>query len=137
MKSLPMSDWVKSQAVLFTRPAVFILIGDLAAGKTTFVSEVVKHLKSEEKVSSPTFALHHQYLTPSLTVDHMDLYRLKSDEDLSSSGFFEILEETSNLFFVEWGDRLPIEVYKKSRPVYEIHFKVIGEKREFTLTQRF
>ncbi len=55
------------------------LSGDLGAGKTTLVRFLVKALGSFQPVSSPTYALQHEYCTNSgLVIEHWDLYRLSS-----------------------------------------------------------
>ena len=61
-------------------------------------------------VSSPTYVLLHVYPTPTLTVFHLDAYRVHSGEDFDSVGFDELLEQ-NGLTVLEWpsrvGDRLP------------------------------
>lgn len=124
--------WVKTHLHLFEPGALFLLQGDLGAGKTTLVSHVVEALGGERgQVSSPTFSLHHVYSTPKLVIDHMDLYRLENDYDLTSSGFFEVLEESDHLGFIEWAERVDEEVYKDSRrKVHWLHLEVMdGEAR--------
>lgn len=112
---------------LFTSGALFLLQGDLGAGKTTLVGHVVEALGGDRgQVSSPTFSLHHVYSSPTLEIDHMDLYRLENDYDLTSSGFFEILENGNHLGFIEWAERVDEEVYKSSgRRAYWLHLEVL------------
>lgn len=62
-------------------------------------------------VASPTFAIHHEYTSPGGMIDHVDLYRVKTDEDLEGSGFWDLLRNPQALLFVEWADRLPEEVW--------------------------
>lgn len=64
-------------------------------------------------VSSPTFGIHNRYDTPSGYIDHVDLYRLDSDSDLESTGFWDLFQ-TSDFVVVEWSDRLPISVWPAS-----------------------
>jgi tRNA threonylcarbamoyladenosine biosynthesis protein TsaE len=89
---------------------------------------VVEVLGGEgSEVSSPTFSLHQTYKAQKLNVDHMDLYRLESDQELHSSGFFEVLEERDHLRFIEWADRLPAQVYEGFGDVFKIQLKVIND----------
>ncbi len=78
---------------------VIILRGDLAAGKTTFVKEMVKYLGLDAEVTSPTFSLQQCY---SDRVFHYDMYN-HGLEHFISLGMLEELDK-DGLHFVEWGD---------------------------------
>ena len=78
----------------------------MGAGKTAFVRGLIKTLIPEclDLVHSPTFAIVNEYEGENLTVYHFDLYRIKSEEDLYSTGFYDypadciIITEWSELF---------------------------------------
>jgi len=78
---------------------VIILRGDLAAGKTTFVKEMVKYLGISDEVTSPTFSLQQCYGDK---VFHYDMYN-HGLEHFISLGMLEELDK-DGLHFVEWGD---------------------------------
>ena len=61
---------------------VLFLEGEMGMGKTTFVQHFVKGVGSPEMVSSPTFRIIHEYTQGRLPVVHMDLYRLKSEQEV-------------------------------------------------------
>lgn len=82
-----------------------VLIGDMGAGKTTFVSALCRSMGIED-VSSPTFTLVNRYDAKPLTVYHMDLYRLESEADLIVLGLQDVFERPNSLFFVEWGEKI-------------------------------
>jgi tRNA threonylcarbamoyladenosine biosynthesis protein TsaE len=125
---IELKQWIESHRDLFKAGSLILLNGGLGAGKTTFVSLVVEVLGGEgSEVSSPTFSLHQTYKAQKLNVDHMDLYRLESDQELHSSGFFEVLEERDHLRFIEWADRLPAQVYEGFGDVFKIQLKVIND----------
>lgn len=81
---------------------IFLLEGDLGAGKTTLVQTMCKFLGVDEPVTSPTFSLVNEYTSDSYgTLYHMDLYRLDKEEDLVQIGLEEYLD-SGNLCFIEW-----------------------------------
>ena len=78
--------------------------GGLGMGKTAFVRGALKAFGNESFVSSPTFALVHDY-GGSPHIFHFDMYRVKSWDDLYSTGFFEYLDENS-ILFIEWSENI-------------------------------
>ncbi|MGB5268370.1 MAG: tRNA (adenosine(37)-N6)-threonylcarbamoyltransferase complex ATPase subunit type 1 TsaE [Polyangiales bacterium] len=83
------------------------LEGGLGAGKTTFTRGAVHGLGVSEDtaVTSPTFALLHQY-EGRLPIAHADFYRLADEIELDELGVDELLDEGAVLF-VEWGRKFP------------------------------
>lgn len=55
---------------------VVLVCGELGAGKTTLVRGAARALGVSDPVTSPTFSIGHRYTGSSLTVSHLDLYRL-------------------------------------------------------------
>jgi tRNA threonylcarbamoyladenosine biosynthesis protein TsaE len=102
--------WVKSFAREFKRPCAVLLSGPLGAGKTQLVKWFLEDLGVAD-AASPTFAIHQEYHAKQGVIDHVDLYRLKSDADLESSGFWDLLRAPQGLLFVEWAERLPENVW--------------------------
>lgn len=83
------------------------MTGDLGAGKTKLTQGIVKGLGFDAEVTSPTFALIHEY-GPESEVIHADLYRLDSYEELQEIGFEEYLDD-DHLILCEWPDLLEDE----------------------------
>jgi len=83
------------------------LEGELGAGKTTFARGAIHALgvPADTAITSPTFALVHQY-QGRLPIAHADFYRLTKDAELEELGIDELLEEGAVLF-VEWGRKFP------------------------------
>lgn len=78
--------------------------GGLGVGKTTFVRGLAQGLGDGSEVSSPTFAIVHEYsCTPRLC--HFDMYRITSLDDLYSTGFFDYLE-TGAILAIEWSEQI-------------------------------
>ena len=85
---------------------VLALVGDLGAGKTTFVRGLMVGLgKPESSVSSPTFTLVHHYQAR-VPVFHIDLYRLRSPEEAEEIGLSDCFTDQT-VTVIEWADRLP------------------------------
>jgi|TARA_B110000116_G_scaffold272460_1_gene297878 tRNA threonylcarbamoyladenosine biosynthesis protein TsaE len=83
---------------------IILLSGEVGVGKTTLIKEILKTLKVNDNVNSPTFSIINEYLTrDKKIVYHIDLYRIKTIDELHSIGFFEYLD-SKNLCFIEWGD---------------------------------
>ena len=85
--------------------AVIAFTGDLGAGKTTFIKGLAKALGYSGEVSSPTFAIVHEYIGGRLPLYHFDMYRVESWESLYSTGFFEYME-TDAVLAVEWSENI-------------------------------
>lgn len=92
----------------FPEGGIFLLRGEMGAGKTTFVRAVCEQLGAMG-ASSPTFALVNEYQAPAgLRIVHMDLYRLRSAEEVFDIGLTEYLGRPGYVF-IEWPDlALPI-----------------------------
>lgn len=81
---------------------VFVFYGEMGAGKTTFIQHICKELKSEDAVSSPTYALVNEYTLPSGdSLFHLDLYRLKNLEEAYDIGIEEYLYG-GDYCLIEW-----------------------------------
>jgi tRNA threonylcarbamoyladenosine biosynthesis protein TsaE len=91
-------------------PLVVTLTGELGVGKTTLAQAICRGYGVREEVTSPTYALVHEYRAPRSAVYHIDLYRVESVEQLTNLGWDEIVTSRS-LVLIEWperaGDRLP------------------------------
>jgi tRNA threonylcarbamoyladenosine biosynthesis protein TsaE len=86
-----------------------LLHGDLGAGKTTLAKGIAAALEIEDVVSSPSFSLVNEYdtgltATPS-RLYHLDLYRLRDENDLASIGFDDLLASAGGVVLVEWPER--------------------------------
>lgn len=83
---------------------VVAFFGGMGMGKTAFVRGALKAYGNDSFVSSPTFALVHDYGgTPHIY--HFDMYRVESFDDLYSTGFFDYLTDDSVLF-IEWSENI-------------------------------
>ncbi len=81
------------------------LDGDLGAGKTAFVRGFVRGLGCAARAHSPTFALLHEYRGGRLPVHHLDLYRLRSADELHAAGLDSCLSPGDAVSIIEWYSR--------------------------------
>lgn len=109
---------------------IILFKGSMGSGKTTLIKALVKQLKSQDVVSSPTFALMNEYSAPDCKIYHYDFYRLNKLEEALDLGFDEFLEEDAwNL--IEWPD-LIVGLLPQQYQVIEIN-KISETKRSLLL----
>ena len=85
---------------------VILISGEMGAGKTTLIKQILVDLNVIDNVSSPTFSIINEYKTKTEDlIYHMDLYRIDKIEELDGIGFFEYLE-SGNLCLIEWGEKI-------------------------------
>jgi tRNA threonylcarbamoyladenosine biosynthesis protein TsaE len=85
--------------------AIFLLSGDLGAGKTVFAKGLAAGLGiAPWDVTSPTFTLINQY-EGRLRFYHIDLYRLETGA-CQELGLEELFEEKNAVVLIEWAERL-------------------------------
>jgi tRNA threonylcarbamoyladenosine biosynthesis protein TsaE len=107
--------------------AVVLLDGPLGAGKTAFVRGLAQGLGCDpEDVSSPTFTIVQEY-RGSVTLQHVDLYRL-SPPEVDDLALEDLLEDS--VMAVEWPDRW----HRAPAGSVRVHFVVTGPTgREITI----
>ena len=86
------------------QPIVINLNGELGAGKTTFVSGLLRAVGVNGPVRSPTYTLIEPYELQHIAVYHLDLYRLIEARDLDMLALRDLLRPDSVLL-VEWAER--------------------------------
>ena len=97
--------------------SLVLFTGELGAGKTAFVRGALRAYQNPSFVSSPTFALVNDY-GGSPHIYHFDMYRVKDENDLYSTGFYDYADGGAVLF-IEWSENVRewIEPYYKDRIV--------------------
>ena len=86
---------------------VLAIRGEMGAGKTTFIHALCKVMGVTDNTSSPTFSIINEYTTgKGQTIFHIDLYRLKDEEEAISSGVEDCLF-SGNTCLVEWPEKAP------------------------------
>jgi tRNA threonylcarbamoyladenosine biosynthesis protein TsaE len=89
-------------------PTVWLLEGEMGAGKTTLTAAICKALGVVDTVTSPTFALVNEYATQKGdTLYHFDFYRIKDESEAVDIGIDEYFYSGS-LCLVEWPSLIPL-----------------------------
>ncbi len=107
-----MAEWGRAFGAACPAGTVLALHGDLGAGKTTLVRAIADGLGVHDAtaVTSPTYAVVHEYATTQGLVVHADLYRVRRPIELDELALEELLAR-ARVVLVEWpergGDRLP------------------------------
>tara|TARA_Y100001958_G_C21089911_1_gene443341 strand:- start:352 stop:807 length:456 start_codon:yes stop_codon:yes gene_type:complete len=101
---------------------IVFLYGDIGVGKTTFIKYLVNgfqkkyNLKTTE-VTSPTFNLLNEYEINNIKINHYDLFRIKTNEDVKNLGLFEDI--TNSITLIEW----PQIIKEKPKNLIELIFE--------------
>jgi tRNA threonylcarbamoyladenosine biosynthesis protein TsaE len=83
---------------------VLAFYGQMGAGKTTFIHALCDEKKVQSTVGSPTFSIINQYNSPQGMLYHIDLYRLKDEEEAVRAGVEDCLY-SGDTCLVEWPER--------------------------------
>ena len=101
---------------------VIFLYGEMGVGKTTFVRYLINGFQKANKlelteVTSPTFNLLNEYQINKIKINHYDLFRLKSPEEIKNLDLFE--DTLNTITLIEW----PQIIKEKPKNLIELNFK--------------
>ena len=101
--------------------SIIFLYGEMGVGKTTFVRYLINTIQKNDnlaitEVTSPTFNLLNEYQLNKIKINHYDLFRIKSHEELKDLDLFEY--SNSSITFIEW----PEIIEKKPKNLIELNF---------------
>ena len=89
---------------------VFLFYGEMGAGKTTIIEALCAAKGVNERMGSPTFSIINQYAYAEngqeKTIYHIDLYRLKDEEEIILAGVEDCVYSGS-ICMVEWPQKAP------------------------------
>ena len=115
--------------------SIVFLYGEMGVGKTTFIKYLINNLQKENKlkqteVTSPTFNLLNEYQIKQIKINHYDLFRLKTDEELKNLGIFE--DSLNTITLVEW----PQLIKEKPKNLIELIFKYEDDHKKRSVQVR-
>ena len=101
---------------------IIYLYGEMGVGKTTFVRYLINEFQKKNKlqiteVTSPTFNILCEYDINQIKINHYDLFRLKTKEEIFNLDLFNDISNT--ITFIEW----PQIIDKKPDNLIELDFK--------------
>ena len=109
---------------------IITFYGDLGAGKTAFTRGFADYFGLKDDVSSPTFSLMNEYSNEKVKIYHFDMYRIKSFEDLESTGFFDYIGK--GIIIIEWSENIKEFINEN---VIEIRINKVSENsRQFEIS---
>jgi len=113
---------------------VWLLKGEMGAGKTTLAKEVVKQLGVVAAVASPTFSIVNQYGNEmGKQIYHFDLYRLKNESEAFDIGLEEYLN-SGNRCLIEWPEKLDHLMPQK---YFEVQIEIYDSLRRKIYYRRY
>lgn len=111
---------------------VVLMCGEMGAGKTTLIKELLSLMSVVDNVSSPTFSIINEYSTDkNEIIYHMDLYRIEDISELDNIGFFEYLE-SGKTCLIEWGEMIEGMIdseYNKFTIIKEDNLRILKKNR--------
>ena len=101
---------------------IIFLYGEMGVGKTTFIRYLINTLQKDNKlnqteITSPTFNILNEYQINKIKIDHYDLFRLKSAQELQNLGLFE--NSLNTITLIEW----PQIIKEKPKNLIELEFE--------------
>ena len=102
--------------------SIVFLYGEIGVGKTTFIRYLINQFQKNNdlditEVTSPTFNLLNEYQINQIKINHYDLFRLKSEEEIKNLDIFE--DKINIITLLEW----PQMIKKKPKNLIELFFE--------------
>jgi tRNA threonylcarbamoyladenosine biosynthesis protein TsaE len=112
---------------------VWIFHASMGTGKTSFIHALCEVLEVKDTVSSPSYAIINEYVSPIAgTIYHMDWYRLKDEEEAIQAGIEEAIV-SGNLCLIEWPEKAAGLLPEKP---FEVYMEILNEKMRRLYTER-
>ncbi len=107
---------------------MILLQGELGAGKSTLARSMIRALGHQGNVPSPTYTLVEPYRLNSLTVYHVDLYRIADASELEFLGWSDIRD---GLALIEWPERVK-DLVEQGDVLIDLSYRGDGRNAEIS-----
>ena len=102
--------------------SVIFLYGEMGVGKTTFIRYLINGFQKNNRlkiteITSPTFNLLNEYQIKQIQINHYDLFRIKSYQEIKDLNLFE--NASSSITLIEW----PQKIKDKPKNLIELLFE--------------
>ena len=110
------AELAKNFSKILKKGDVVLFYGEIGVGKTTFIRHLINNLQkinslNQTEVTSPTFNLVNEYDVGIFIIQHYDLYRLTSSNEIKNIGLFENQKEILTL--IEWPEKIDNKIDNK------------------------
>lgn len=124
---------VATQIIEKAENKILLFKGEMGAGKTTLIKEIVKQLGSTDRVSSPTFSLVNEYSSKNGSIYHFDFHRIEDINEAYDMGFEEyVFSDAWKL--IEWPEKI-MELLPEKPVCVEIKTSA-NNKRKLKMSQK-
>ena len=101
---------------------VVFFVGEMGVGKTTFIRYLINNFQKQNglkitEVTSPTFNLLNEYQIKQIKINHYDLFRINSLDEIHNLGLFDDI--TNAITLIEW----PQKIKPKPKNLIELNFE--------------
>ena len=101
---------------------VVFFVGEMGVGKTTFIRYLINNFQKQNglkitEVTSPTFNLLNEYQIKQIKINHYDLFRINSLDEIHNLGLFDDI--TNAITLIEW----PQKIKPKPKYFIELNFE--------------
>ena len=94
--------FAKGLASFLQKGDIIVLSGDLGSGKTKFTEGILDFFEKASEISSPTFTIVNEHISPNMNIYHFDVYRLSDIDEFYSIGGEEYFD--NGICIIEWGE---------------------------------
>ncbi|TDM00144.1 MAG: tRNA (adenosine(37)-N6)-threonylcarbamoyltransferase complex ATPase subunit type 1 TsaE [Flavobacteriaceae bacterium] len=126
--SVQTSASIAKQIASNLKHSVVLFVGEMGAGKTSFIQFLAKELGCKTSVTSPTYSLVNTYALEGNSkkkfLHHFDLFRIQNLEEALDFGFEEYLDQKNAYLFIEWPQSI---VHWIDKPYHQIEILALGE----------
>ena len=110
------AELAKNFSKILKKGNIIFFHGEIGVGKTTFIRHLVnclqvKNNRNQTEVTSPTFNLLNEYDVKIFIIQHYDLYRLTSADEIKNIGLLEKSKELLTL--IEWPEKIGKKINNK------------------------